>query len=255
MLFADFLLIDIGNTAVKLRPATRTRLAGKTRRIPTAELVGANGERWLTKEIADWNYGSVVLSSVVPEATRQVVAALRGVEVKGVDAKTDAGVDLRGYPGVKTLGADRIANMAGAWASYKPGPLIVVDFGTAATFNALDAKGKFMGGTIAPGLRIVAEGLTARTAQLPTVRLNGTWPQAIGRNTPGALRAGALIGYRGLVREILEALRTELGGVARVVATGGDARFLAQRSPAIFDVVDSELTLEGLRVIGAKAER
>ena len=257
MVSADFLLIDIGNTAVKLRLATTARLVGKTRRIPTAELVGAAGERRLEKELAGWSYGSVVVSSVVPEAGRRVGAALRGMEVKTVNTTTDTGVNLRGYPGLKTLGADRIANLAGALALYGPGPLIVVDFGTAATFNALDAKGKFLGGAIAPGLRIVAAGLTTQTAQLPPVRLEGTFPQAIGRNTPGALRAGALIGYRGLVREILGALRAELGGAARVVATGGDARFLARRGMTEFDVVDPELTLQGLRGIAErmKAQR
>ena len=142
--------------------------------------------------------------------------------------------------------------MAGALAWYGPGPLIVVDFGTAATFNALDERGKFLGGVIAPGLRVIAEGLTARTALLPPVRLAGAFPRSIGRNTSGALRAGALLGFRGMVREIVAALRAELGAEARVVATGGDARFLGQSGIAVCDVLDPELTLQGLRVIAAR---
>ena len=248
---ADFLLIDIGNTAAKLRLADAAALRGKTRRVPTAELVGSDGAAVLRKALTGWRWERVVLSSVVPAAAR----ALGGVlgEVLAVGAGMKTGVDLRGYPGAKTLGADRIANMAGALALYGPGPLIVVDFGTAATFNALDAEGKFLGGVIAPGLRLVAEGLTARTALLPPVRLDGPFPQAIGRNTPGALRAGALIGFRGMVREIVAGLRARLGEETRVVATGGDARRVAPWGALGYAVVNPELTLHGLRVIAARS--
>ena len=251
MIPADFLLIDIGNTATKLRLATRERLLGTTRRVPTAGLTGMAGEAGLKKALGNWRYAGVVLSSVVPRAGQVVSATLPGVLT--VDAETDTAVNLRGYPGRKTLGADRVANMAGALALYGPGPLIVVDFGTAATFNALDARGKFLGGAIAPGLRVVAEGLTVRTALLPPVRLTGAFPKAIGRNTQVSLRAGALLGFRGMVREIVAALRAELGSDARVVATGGDARVVASWVPLGHAVVDPELTLQGLRVIGAKA--
>ena len=246
---ADFLLIDLGNTATKLRLADAAALRGKTRRVPTAELAGSGGAEVLRNALAGWRWERVVMSSVVPAAARVVRAALG--EVWEVGAGTETGVDLRGYPGVKTLGADRIANMTGALAWYGPGPLIVVDFGTAATFNALDADGRFLGGTIAPGLRSVAEGLTGRAALLPPVRLTGVFPKAVGRNTQEALRAGALIGFRGMVREIVAALRGELGAEARVVATGGDARVVARWGGPALDVVDPELTLQGLRIIGA----
>ncbi len=247
---ADFLLIDIGNTAAKLRLATRAGLRGKGRRVPTAELAAAGGDAVLRKALRGWRYRRVVFSSVVPAAARVVTAALPGA--LAVNATVDTGVDLRGYPGTKTLGADRIANAAGALVLYGPGPLIVVDFGTAATFNVLDPAGRFLGGIIAPGLAAATEYLPARTAQLPPVRLTGKFPKAIGRNTREALRAGALIGYRGMVREIVTALRAELGAAARVVATGGDARFLARSGTVEFDAVDPELTLQGLRVIAAR---
>ncbi len=249
---ADFLLIDLGNTSAKLRLANAARLLGQTRRLPTAVLLAPGGADALKKTLAGWRYGRAVMSSVVPEAGRVVSAALAGVA--SIGPRTDTGVDLRDYPGRETLGADRIANMAGALALHGPGPLIVVDFGTAATFNALDATGRFLGGVIAPGLAVLRDYLTTRGAQLPPVRLAGAAPQAIGRSTVAAIRAGALLGYRGLVREILQGLRDELGGKkARVVATGGDARFLAARGWGLFDVVNPDLTLHGLRVIAARA--
>lgn len=248
---AVMLLIDLGNTAAKLRLTSATRLLGKTRRIPTTALQSSDGATVLNEALQGWRFGRVVLSSVVPEAARTITGILP--EVLAVTRHLDTGVALRGYPGVKTLGADRLANMAGALALYGPGPLIVVDFGTAATFNALDAAGRFLGGTIAPGLAAMTDYLPARTAQLPPIRLAGPAPIAIGRNTQAALRAGALIGYRGLVREIVAALREELADPStRVIATGGDARFLARSGLAAFDQVTPDLTLHGLRVIGAR---
>ena len=252
MATADFLLLDLGNTTAKLRLATADRLLGRTRRLPTAGLTPTEGAHALESILTGWHYSQTVLSSVVPAAASVVMAALP--DALAIHGGLPTGVDLRGYPGAKTLGADRLANMAGALARHGPGPLIVVDFGTAATFNALDANGRFLGGVIAPGLAAMTTYLPARTAQLPPIRLTGPFPAAIGRHTQAALRAGVLLGYRGLVREIVDALRAELGGTARLVATGGDARFLAEHGLAAFDAVDPDLTLHGLRVI-AGAQR
>ena len=247
---ADFLLIDLGNTSAKLRLARASGLLGKTRRLPTGALLADDGPDALQKTLDGWRYERVVLSSVVPGAVRVVGQVVSGVLT--VSGKLDTGVDLRGYPGAKTLGADRLANMAGALVRHGPGPLIVVDFGTAAAFNVLDARGRFLGGTIAPGWAAVSGYLPARGAQLPPVRLKGAAPRAIGRTTVEAIRAGTLLGYRGLVREIIEGLRSELGEDARVIATGGDARFLAARTGTLFDAVDLDLTFHGLRVIAAR---
>ncbi len=246
---ADFLLIDLGNTSAKLRLSDATRLLGTTRRLPTSALLAPDGADTLKETLADWQYGRVVLSSVVPTAARVVTATWP--DALTIHPKLDTGVDLRPYPGAKTLGADRLANLAGALAHHGPGPLIVVDFGTAATFNVLDARGRFLGGAIAPGWAAVSGYLATRTALLPPVKFTGAVPRAIGRNTVGAIRAGTVLGYRGLVREIIDGLRAELGTPARVVATGGDARFLAARVGGLFDVVDPDLTLHGLRVIAA----
>ena len=246
-----FLLIDLGNTTAKLRLADHQDLCGSTRRLPTAALLAPDGPAALRKTLGGWRYGRAILSSVVPAAARVAVAALP--DVVQVTHRLDTGVDLRAYPGAKTLGADRLANLAGALARHGPPPLIVVDFGTAATFNVLDARGRFLGGTIAPGLASMTGYLPAHAAQLPPIKLAGSPPAAIGRSTAAAMRAGALLGYRGLVREILAGLRAELGGPpARVIATGGDAVFLASRLGWPFNAVDPDLTLHGLRVIAAK---
>ena len=248
---AAFLLIDLGNTTAKLRLADRADLRGATRRLPTAALLAADGPTALRKALAGWRYARVCLSSVVPAATVVVTTALPGVTT--LTPRLDTGVDLRGYPGAKTLGADRLANLAGALALHGPPPLIVVDFGTAATFNVLDARGRFLGGAIAPGLASMTGYLPARAAQLPPIRLTGPLPAAMGRSTRTAMRAGALLGYRGLVREILDRLRSELGDPStRVIATGGDAAFLATRLHLPFDAVDPDLTLHGLRVVANK---
>ncbi len=244
---AEFLLIDIGNTQIKLRRANAGRLLGRTRRVATASLLGKSPGDELDSVLQGWPCGGAVLASVVPAATRALMRRLQ-IPVLPVRAGLDLGVDLRGYAGRHTLGADRLADLAGAWALHGPGALIVADLGTAAVFNAIGADGKFLGGVIAPGLASLHASLPAQTAKLPVVKLRGP-PRALGQNTREALRAGAVYGYRGLVREILASLRAELGP-ARVIVTGGDARQVRQM--AEIDVTDPELTLQGLRIIATR---
>ena len=249
-----FLLIDLGNTAAKLRLARADSLLGKTRRVDTAALLSPAGSAALQEALAGWDHGRAILSSVVPDAAQVIAGMISPDKLLRVSPELDTGVDLRGYPGKATLGQDRIANLAGALALHGPGPLIVVDFGTAATFNALDAKGRFLGGVIAPGLAAVRDYLPSRAAQLPAVDLRRPPRRAIGRNTRAAILAGVAIGYRGLVREILDSLRAELGPgkKVRVIVTGGDARWVSRQLPGAFAAVDPDLTLHGLRVIAAR---
>ena len=264
---AAFLLIDLGNTAAKLRLARPGGLLGQTRRVPTAALLGPDGTAAFVEALVGWQWGRAVLSSVVPAATCVVEAALgEGGALVRVSSALDqaiTGVDLRLYPGRPTLGQDRLANVAGALARHGPGPLVVVDFGTAATFNALDAANRFHGGVIAPGLAAVRDYLPSRGAQLPPVDLRRPLRRAAGRDTHGAILAGVVLGYRGLVREILAGLRAELqaadGGTkgkraapVRAVATGGDARWVARQLPGEFAAVDPDLTLHGLRIIAER---
>jgi type III pantothenate kinase len=243
---ADFLLIDIGNTSIKLRRASCRALIGSTLRLPTAQLTAP----LLIEALKPWRYRRAVLCSVAPAVTG-IVAATLPEPLLRVGPRLDLGVDLGAYPQPRQLGADRLANLAGAMARHGPPPLIVADFGTAATFNAIDAVGRFLGGVIAPGLAAMSDYLPAHTAQLPPIDKLRAPRAAIGRSTRAAMLSGAVHGYRGLVKEILAQLRAELGP-ATVIATGGDARFLAAHLPGDIDRVDLDLTLQGLRMIGAR---
>lgn len=144
------------------------------------------------------------------------------------------------------VGADRIINALAAYRLYG-GPAIVVDFGTATTFDAISAEGDYLGGAIAPGLGIAAEALFSRTAKLPRIQLIAP-PAAIGRNTVQAMQSGLILGYVGLIEGLVARIRAELGGRAKVVATGGLAPLLARETDVI-KAVEPMLTLEGLWLI------
>ena len=146
----------------------------------------------------------------------------------------------------KEVGADRVINAAAAYRIYG-GPAIVVDFGTATTFDAVSADGEYVGGAIAPGIGIAAEALWQHTAKLPRIELVAP-KTAIGRNSVTAMQSGVVLGYVGLVEGICRRIQYELGGSAKVIGTGGLARLIAAHSDCM-DVVDLNLTLEGLRMI------
>jgi len=146
----------------------------------------------------------------------------------------------------REVGADRIVNAVAAHALYG-GPVIVIDLGTATTFDVVSEEGDYLGGAIAPGIAIATEALFARTAVLPRVEL--THPKrAIGRNTVAAMQSGIVFGYAGLIEGIVTRIQQELGGKAKVVATGGYAELLARETPVI-EEVNPDLTLIGLRLI------
>jgi len=160
-------------------------------------------------------------------------------------------------PGVKTgvrictdnpreVGADRVVNAAAAHRLYG-GPLIVIDFGTATTVDAISKEGDYLGGAIAPGIGIAAEALFERASKLPRIELIPP-EHAIGRNTVTAMQSGIMFGYVGLIESLVARIRRELGGKARVVATGGLAKVIAGETKVV-DVVNLHLTLIGLRLI------
>ena len=239
---ADYLVIDISNSFTKLAFATRTRVR-RAVQVPTRNLTQAAVRDALQRK----EVGAVVVSSVVPAKDLVVRRALGGKPVLFINARVNLGVGVD-YPNPQSIGADRLANAAAVAALYGS-PAIVVDFGTAVTFDVVSAKRDYIGGVIAPGLEAMTSYLYQRTALLPKLTLREP-RSAIGRSTREAMRAGAIHGYRGLVREILAEIRAEAFPKQRVhvVATGGYAHLIARGMRGI-DAVHPALTLEGLRII------
>ncbi len=151
------------------------------------------------------------------------------------------------YDNPREVGADRIVDVVAALRLYGPPPLVIVDFGTATVFDAVSAEGDYLGGAIAPGIGISSEALFERAAKLYRVELERP-KSAIGKNTAAAIQSGILFGYVGLIEGMVARFKKELGGSARVVATGGWAHLLAKET-RVFDAVDENLTLTGLRMI------
>jgi type III pantothenate kinase len=239
-----YLLIDVSNSYTKFAHASADAL-GRVSRLPTRELTKAAFAKMAGP--AD----CVVISSVVPEKARLArtafarhAAADRFIEVSH-KVKLGAGID---YPRPSSIGADRLANAAAVHALYGS-PAVVVDFGTAVTFDILSPRGDYIGGVIAPGLAAMTDYLYQRTALLPCIQ-PAEPASAIGKSTREAMLAGTVHGYRGLVREIIAQIRRELGvRRLRVIATGGYAELIAAKLPEI-STTHPSLTLEGLRIIG-----
>lgn len=243
---ADFLLIDVGNGRTKLGLANREAILDR-RELPTRGLTPA----LIRETVAGWIFQRAVLCSVVPAAVQAFEEALPGLTV--LRHETPMGIGIR-YPHPASIGADRLAN-AVALAHLHGAPGIVIDFGTAVTFDILSADRHYIGGVIAPGLRLMTDYLHERTALLPQVELKEP-ETAIGQSTVGAIQAGAAIGYRGMIKGILEALRKELAAAAlpghaaplHIVATGGDAGWIISGMEEDIQV-DPDLTLHGLRLV------
>ena len=240
---SKYLLIDISNSYTKLAFSTTDRI-GRASRIPTHSLTKAALRDCIGSRAAE----AFIVSSVVPAKNRVVANAANGTRVLFLDAKSKLGVGVE-YPKPETIGADRLANAAAVAELYGK-PAIVVDFGTAVTFDVVSAAGNYVGGVIAPGLESMTSFLYQRTALLPKLSLQEP-RRAIGKTTRAAMMSGAIYGYRGLVREILARVRAEAfpRGNVRVVATGGYAELIARTLPEI-EAVHAGLTLEGLRIIG-----
>ena len=239
-MIADFLLIDVGNGRTKLGLASGVAILDR-REMPTSAVTPA-----LVREtVAGWSFKSSVLCSVVPTAVQAFQDALPRLTV--LNHETPMGIGIR-YPNPASIGADRLAN-AVALAHLHGAPGIVIDFGTAVTFDILSADRHYIGGVIAPGLRLMTDYLHERTALLPQVELKEP-ESAIGQSTIAAIQAGAAIGYRGMIKGILEALRKELPpGPVHIVATGGDAGWIIAGMQEEI-IVDADLTLHGLRLVG-----
>lgn len=239
---SDYLLVDISNSYTKLAFATKRRLA-KPIRYPTNALTSALLRRILRGRRVE----AIVVSSVVPQKNQAIALAAGPLRVLFLSPQLDLGVGID-YPAPRSIGADRLANAA-AVAQLYGYPAIVVDFGTAVTFDVVSAGGDYVGGVIAPGLEAMTSFLYDRTALLPKLSLREPL-RAIGKTTRDAMMSGAVFGYRGLVREILIRIGRENfpRSKPRIVATGGYAQLIARRLPEI-EAVHPNLTLEGLRIV------
>ncbi len=193
-----------------------------------------------------------VCGSVVPSVVFNFEKATRRYLDCGlmmVNASTRTGMKIR-TDNPREVGADRIVNAVGAIAKWG-GPIIVVDFGTATTFDCVNADNEYVGGAIAPGYRISEEALVSHTAQLPRIEVSRP-ATAIGKNTVHAMQSGLYFGYVGLVDALARRCREELAPNAKVVATGGLATMIADGSEVI-EEVDPHLTLRGLALVHARS--
>jgi type III pantothenate kinase len=200
------------------------------------------------EDIAPQAVGAVAIASVVPPLTmhlEDMVSRYFGVRPLIVGPGIQTGLRIL-YEPPKDVGADRIVGALAAYRKYG-GPAIIIDFGTATTYDAVSADGDYLGGAIAPGIETSVDALVSRAARLFRVELQAPG-SAIGRNTISALQAGIVFGFVGQTEGMVARLQAELGGRARVIATGGLADLVA-RETRVIDTVDPLLMLEGLRII------
>ncbi len=247
------LVIDVGNTNTVIGLMDGTDLKARLR-LTTDERTTDEIGIMMVQGLSNRGYGKgdiegAIISSVVPSSLYSFEKACRrylGVEdpmVVGRRLKTRIKVRM---DDPRSVGADRIVNAVAALERWG-GPIIVVDFGTATTFDCVNGEGEYVGGAIAPGFRISEEALFARTAKLPRVEVARP-SRAIGKNTIAAIQSGMFFGYVGLVDSLARRCRDELGGGCKVVATGGLSQLLADESDEI-EEVDPFLTLRGLAIL------
>jgi len=247
------LVIDVGNTNTVLGVYEGEKLLHHWRvwtdRERTSDEYGI-----LLRNLYDASHFSsreikaIIISSVVPPLTPTIVdlgERYFGVTPMVVGPGIKTGISIK-MDNPKEVGADRIVNAVAAYAKHRMAS-IIVDFGTATTFDYVSAKGDYMGGVIAPGVNISAEALFRQASKLPRIEIAKP-PTVIGKNTVAAMQSGLFYGYVALVDGIIERICKEVRLDPRVIATGGLARTIASESSKIH-VIDENLTLEGLRII------
>jgi len=240
-----WLLIDNSNTRTKFALGDASSLRAWRGVLATTEL----SNDALAAMTGGLDFSAVIVCSVVPAKA----AVLKGFfeprcPLHFITHTSPLGMGID-YPLPAQIGGDRLANAAGVLTRHGA-PAIVIDFGTAVTFDVISDQPAYCGGVIAPGLGAIAGYLPQKTALLPAIELEEP-ASAIGKSTIHAMQAGAVFGYRGLVKEIISKIRDELPGRPKIIATGGDAPLIARGVPDI-EVVDADLTLDGLRQVAAR---
>jgi type III pantothenate kinase len=241
------LLFDIGNTHTHVGLANAKRIV-KQADIPTSAWFDGGAAAAVRKFVGKNRIEGAALCSVVPRATPlagKTIRAFWKIKALELTPQTIRGVGID-YPKPASIGPDRLANAVAARRRFGA-PVVVVDFGTAVTFDVVNARGNYVGGIIAPGLAAMTDYLHEKTALLPRIKIREI-ETAIGKSTEQAMLIGAVHGYRGLVRELIGELKRELRAKKLpVVATGGYAKLIAAKMPEI-SAVAPDLTLEGLRL-------
>jgi type III pantothenate kinase len=246
------LALDVGNTHTTIG-VFRERQILRRWRLSTVRDRTVDELGILLRQLCEWaeirptDINGVVVGSVVPPldaSLRAAVSTYLGAQPLFIAPGIKSGMPLKVETPLE-LGADRLCNSVAAFAEHG-GPCVVVDFGTATTWDVVSEKGEFLGGVIAPGLEIAAEALFSRAAKLPRIELAAP-ARAIGKGTVDSMQAGLVYGYVGLVEGLTARVLAEAGR-GKVVATGGLAAVIA-RYTKIFDVVDDDLTLKGLQLL------
>lgn len=246
------LAFDVGNTniTVGIFQGREIRAAWRlsTRNSTADELAMSLYTLFHYRGLSFRDISGIIISSVVPPLTPVLVETARryfDLEPLVVGPGIKMGMPIR-FENPREVGADRIVNAVAAYEAYG-GPVVVVDFGTATTFDAISAQGEYLGGAIAPGIGISTEALFQRAAKLPRVEL--VKPKGIiGKNTVTSMQAGIVYGFIGQVDYIVRLMKQELGPQTKVVATGGLAELIAGETKSI-DHINPMLTLEGLRIL------
>ncbi len=242
------LLLDIGNTHTHLGLGNTERVI-KQANIPTAQWSRGGATTALRSFVGRAPITCAGVCSVVPRATpaaRHAAQRLWHLRCLELTPRTLCGLGID-YPRPETIGPDRLANAVAARRHFGA-PVVVVDFGTAVTFDVVNQAGDYIGGIIAPGLAAMTDYLHEKTALLPRIRIREI-DSAIGKSTEQAMLVGAVHGYRGLIRQLIIELKRELKAHRLpVVATGGYGQLIASKLPEI-TAVDPLLTLEGLRLV------
>jgi type III pantothenate kinase len=251
------LAIDVGNTNIVLGVFRGADLVHSWRLTTLRERTADELGILVTSLCAHHRIGrddvsGIVMASVVPPQTGTMIAMVReyfGREPLNLEPGVNTGMPVL-YDNPREVGADRVVNGVAAYEAYGRAAgraVIIVDFGTATTFDAVSSQGEYLGGIICPGPQISADALFQRAARLPRIDLRKP-DGVIGKNTIASMQAGLFWGYVDMVQGLVKRMRAELGGDVAVVATGGLAAMVAPETDTI-EHVDAELTLRGLRIV------